>query len=188
MAGPKEERILEAAYELFDKNGFHQTKISDIAKASGIGKGTVYEYFSSKEEILEKVIWHMFSQYEEKLRANIDKAEGALSKVRAFLETDAGIFKEKAGFLEMLQGAKALESLDKKELARNTVVRSYLILRDVIANGVASGELIDDDVDAITMMIHGSFHYTLMAIRMIENGEERLNSSIDFIIRRIRNG
>lgn len=48
----KKEQILIAAMQVFAKKGFTKTTISDIANAVGIGKGTVYEYFSNKEEII----------------------------------------------------------------------------------------------------------------------------------------
>ncbi len=54
----KEERILDAAAELIGENcsAMHTLKVADIAHHAGVGKGTVYEYFSSKEEILQKAI------------------------------------------------------------------------------------------------------------------------------------
>ncbi len=45
-------QILNAAVELFDQQGYSNTKISDISAKAGISKGLVYHYFSSKEEIL----------------------------------------------------------------------------------------------------------------------------------------
>jgi AcrR family transcriptional regulator len=44
--------IMEVAFTLFGERGYENTSISSLAKAAGIGKGTVYSYFSSKSEIL----------------------------------------------------------------------------------------------------------------------------------------
>lgn len=44
--------ILAAAVELFGKNGFEKTSISQLAKTAGVGKGTVYSYFRTKQDIL----------------------------------------------------------------------------------------------------------------------------------------
>lgn len=52
MDKTKDILILEAAINQFKTKGFAAVRIADIAKEAGIGKGTVYEYFSSKEEIL----------------------------------------------------------------------------------------------------------------------------------------
>ncbi|NRA38156.1 MAG: TetR/AcrR family transcriptional regulator, partial [Planctomycetes bacterium] len=48
----KQQAIIEAASDIFCDNGFARTRIEDIAKAANVGKGTVYEYFASKEQLL----------------------------------------------------------------------------------------------------------------------------------------
>lgn len=55
---PKEIKILDAAAALIAENSaaVGSLKVADIALRAGIGKGTVYEYFSSKEEILREAI------------------------------------------------------------------------------------------------------------------------------------
>jgi len=55
----KRTQIINAAIEVFAKQGLDKGKIADIAKVAGIGKGTVYEYFKSKDEIF-KAIEEMF--------------------------------------------------------------------------------------------------------------------------------
>lgn len=48
--------ILETALRLFADDGFHSTSISKIAKGAGISKGLMYNYFSSKEELLRDIV------------------------------------------------------------------------------------------------------------------------------------
>ena len=48
----KRQRILNAATQLFSQNGYANTRIIDIANAAEVAKGTVYEYFSSKDELV----------------------------------------------------------------------------------------------------------------------------------------
>ncbi len=47
----KKEKILRAVLELFLENGTANLKVSEIAAKADVGKGTVYEYFSSKEDM-----------------------------------------------------------------------------------------------------------------------------------------
>jgi AcrR family transcriptional regulator len=47
--------ILDNSLKLFANKGFHGTSISDIAKAAGISKGLAYNYFESKEKILNAI-------------------------------------------------------------------------------------------------------------------------------------
>ena len=48
-------RILKDASLYFARNGFGDTKIGDLAKHIGIGQGTIYLYFKSKEELFEEI-------------------------------------------------------------------------------------------------------------------------------------
>jgi AcrR family transcriptional regulator len=58
MSGKREQNkrrtkvaILEAAVQLFSEKGYERTSITDLARAAGIGKGTVYTYFHKKNDI-----------------------------------------------------------------------------------------------------------------------------------------
>jgi AcrR family transcriptional regulator len=52
----KTKLIMNTALQLFANNGFDTTSISEIAKSANISKGLMYNYFSSKEELLEKIM------------------------------------------------------------------------------------------------------------------------------------
>jgi TetR/AcrR family fatty acid metabolism transcriptional regulator len=51
----KREQIVQAAIKVFAEKGLEKGKIADIAREAGIGKGTVYEYFSSKEDLFSAI-------------------------------------------------------------------------------------------------------------------------------------
>jgi len=50
------EKLLSSALTLFSKQGFHETSVSQIAKAAAVSKGLTYNYFKSKEELLLAII------------------------------------------------------------------------------------------------------------------------------------
>ena len=50
----KRKDILISARALFKEKGFHNTKMEEIALKAGVGKGTLYEYFTSKQEIFDE--------------------------------------------------------------------------------------------------------------------------------------
>ena len=52
----KRELILDTALELFAEKGFHTTSIEQIAKKAGISKGLTYNYFESKNAILDAIL------------------------------------------------------------------------------------------------------------------------------------
>lgn len=55
----KETAILEAAAAVVAERGFRTTRVADVAERAGIGKGTVYEYFRSKEDLFLRLFdWY----------------------------------------------------------------------------------------------------------------------------------
>ena len=59
------EKILNVALELFAKKGYHATSISQIALKAKISKGLMYNYFASKERLLDEIIQHGFNSLAE---------------------------------------------------------------------------------------------------------------------------
>ena len=49
-------KIMEAAFKLIAKNGYEATSIASIAKEAGVSKGLLYNYFSSKEELVKALV------------------------------------------------------------------------------------------------------------------------------------
>ncbi|QRN86791.1 TetR/AcrR family transcriptional regulator [Clostridia bacterium] len=56
-------KILEGAFECFSTSDFHDVKMIEIARQAGVGKGTVYEYFESKEELYYQLFNFMLETY-----------------------------------------------------------------------------------------------------------------------------
>lgn len=68
----KKQLIMETALELFSKNGFHATSMSQIAKKAGISKGLAYNYFQSKNEILADILETSSNEIYENIDINHD--------------------------------------------------------------------------------------------------------------------
>ncbi|MCG7405965.1 TetR/AcrR family transcriptional regulator [Paenibacillus sp. ACRRX] len=56
-------QLLEAAFELFANHGIEKTSLAMIANEVGITKPSIYYHFSSKEELVQRVFDHIFSDY-----------------------------------------------------------------------------------------------------------------------------
>ena len=56
--------IIDAAEHLFYSVGYDETSVSDIVKAVGVAQGTFYNYFASKEAVLEALVQrHVYKIY-----------------------------------------------------------------------------------------------------------------------------
>lgn len=75
--------ILQAAKELFYEKGYQNTTVDEIAERAEHGKGTIYLYFSGKDELYVSTIEEGYQELEEKLLAAIKRKRGVEQKIRA---------------------------------------------------------------------------------------------------------
>ncbi|MBS3817927.1 TetR/AcrR family transcriptional regulator [bacterium] len=69
----REERIFTAAIQLFNRKGFSQTTMKDIAQMSRLGVGTLYNYFPSKNDLLLEIMEKKLDQMENESQNFIEK-------------------------------------------------------------------------------------------------------------------
>jgi AcrR family transcriptional regulator len=82
----RRDQILNAAREVISESGYEQSSVDQIAKRAGLSRSTVYEYFSSKEEILKGSFAAHREQLAEELARRINRASGLEEQLAAFFE------------------------------------------------------------------------------------------------------
>jgi AcrR family transcriptional regulator len=63
----KQLNVIQAAIPIFAKNGFYNTKMSDIAVDADVGKGSLYEYFDNKDDLFFKTFELWFQLFQEQI-------------------------------------------------------------------------------------------------------------------------
>ena len=101
--GDKRNRILQAAIEVFSRKGFFNSKVSEIARASGVADGTIYLYFKNKDDLLISLFEEKMVEIVVDVRKKIEAGETALDKMRIFIENHMGLLECEAGLIEVLQ-------------------------------------------------------------------------------------
>lgn len=90
-----QEAILDAAQVLFSDHGYDAVKMADIARDAGVAKGTLYNYFTSKEAVFGALMDRSRAEIIETVRQATTNV-GAADKPRAFLESFFGCLEEGA--------------------------------------------------------------------------------------------
>ncbi|MCJ7555128.1 MAG: TetR/AcrR family transcriptional regulator, partial [Ignavibacteriaceae bacterium] len=67
----KREQILEVAANLFSSKNYHEVMMDDVARLTNIAKGTVYNYFESKEELYFTIMSSKLNNLDTSLREKI---------------------------------------------------------------------------------------------------------------------
>jgi AcrR family transcriptional regulator len=82
----RRDQIVAAARDVIGENGYEQSSVDQIAKRAGLSRSTVYEYFSSKEEILKGSFAAHREELAETLDRSIQRARGIEAQLAAFFE------------------------------------------------------------------------------------------------------
>lgn len=138
----KRDIILNAMQELMNKTNAQAISVSDIAKQAGIGKGSIYYYFKSKEDILEAVIERSYSNAIEKAKELVESSDlDALTKMEVIFRTCREsslelLRQESNNYFELQQSA-----LMHQQYIRIMVKNLKPILADIIRQGNDEGTM-----------------------------------------------
>ena len=95
-------QILRGAIDVFARSGVDSARMADVAQAAGMGKGTLYEYFRSKDEIFVAAFEHFQEQLD---RAIGKKLIGCLTpedKLRGMVTATFGLFQSEQSFVQIM--------------------------------------------------------------------------------------
>lgn len=155
MARPKAKRelILKSAAEVFAAKGFHDASINEIALRANIGKGTVYEYFSSKNELFLEVIRFTASYYLMMLKLELNEQRGFLDQTVAFLSVHSRIVEENCkntgAFLATRDSLSAASENGQEIMEILNGIRNDTIdiITSILQTGVTEGLITYPDLD-----------------------------------------
>ncbi|MDX2128721.1 MAG: TetR/AcrR family transcriptional regulator [Chloroherpetonaceae bacterium] len=152
----KQKLIVEASVQVFSTKGFHEAKMQDIADAAGVGKGTLYEYFSTKEELFLAVYDSWIDEYENEMTEAATSSSIALSQADAMIDKTVEFYEKHAQHAAILLEfwAHALRSQNPLFLERIRSMKSRLALLGgkVTEKLVKEGAFVEMDVASFTKL------------------------------------
>lgn len=117
----KRDAILDAARAVFSREGYAATSVDDVAAEAGIGKGTVYLYFKSKEELYLAALERDIRALAAKAREEMESVPAFREKIEAFLRVRLDYCKAHEDFLRIYlseNGSMCVNTSISKELRR----------------------------------------------------------------------
>jgi TetR/AcrR family fatty acid metabolism transcriptional regulator len=136
----KKREIIGSAMEVFAGQGINNFKMINIAKQAKIGKGTIYEYFTSKDDLIAACFGQFLEEYESFFSRKIEEISDPADKIRAFIDLSFDFFAQKKEILRVVfdfWSVLVLESRDKS--IRNGFYESYLEFMNHIASILNEG-------------------------------------------------
>ena len=142
VSAERKKQILDSAMIVFSRKGFHQARMDDIVKQSGLSKGTIYWYFSSKDVIITQILDNLFERELASL-GELQNEEGSASdRLLKFMRIS---FNDLLQMLEHMPLTYEFYAFAlREETVRNALkkyFRSYVeLLIPIIQQGIDFGE------------------------------------------------
>ncbi len=163
----KRRDIAIACTELLLEKGMKNLTITEIAKTAGIGKGTIYDYFSNKEEIVFEIIRNFIEKHHHNLLNQSDKKTSTKQKVLylfdVFLseympyEKHLDVFRE---YLSVTLSSKCSPMIEFNRECSNFIRNT---LEDIIEEGINKGEINEVSRNLIDGIMRAERGYMVIA-------------------------
>ncbi len=151
----RKEQIIQAAINVFNRLGFHNARMDDIVKESGLSKGAIYWYFKSKEDLIIAILDRIFGAEFKQIEALNDPAVPASTCLVNFMEFFITDIHRVQHLMPIVYEFYALAFRNK--LVR-TVMQRYLfafvnLVEPIIQRGMDAGEFVKGDARQISLAL-----------------------------------
>jgi len=159
----KREQILFAAISVFAKNGINNSTIRDIALSADVGKGTIYEYFKNKNEIISQAYRYFMSMFDTGIEDIVLNSSSGKDKLKMITDFIIGfIDNDKNDMMNLIFDfwAESIRTKTSKNIIYKEMRHFYgsyrALVRDLILEGKEDGSFRDDiDHDSLASLFVG---------------------------------
>ena len=150
----KRELITEAAIQVFSRKGYHHSKMEEIAMEAGIGKGTIYEYFPGKLQLLQDIMEQSYRLYDHTL--DLTLAESTLEdKLEALIRGHLQFCQDNKDLTRILFLDTEIIDEELRQWAWQKKVQKEQYLQEMFAEAIRRGEIKPMDDRLLTIVIGG---------------------------------
>lgn len=156
-------KIMEALKSLLQEKSFDAITTAEISRVAGANEALIYRYFKDKRGLLHKVLAEYTLEHLLQIQSGVNKAQGALNKLKALMRGTITFHKRNRLFSQIL----LLEVRNYPgyfESDAYDLVKQYAsLIDDIIEDGMRTGE-IRDDIPLVCMkdVIVGSIEHACL--------------------------
>jgi AcrR family transcriptional regulator len=152
----RQKQILNASMRVFSKYGYQGTDVEKIANLAGLGKGTVYRYFKSKENLFLSTLEWGLNSLKENIFSSIAKVDDYMDKLKLALATHFKFFEKHRDFFRLLVQERAWAEMKSARCTlreRDLSVINHL--KDILSEGMRKGYLKKADPSSCAYALWG---------------------------------
>ena len=171
----KRKKIAQSTCDLFLEKGYSNITISELAQTAGIGKGTIYEYFENKEDIIFELMASLQEEYDEKLHKKLNESisskEKVLSLFDIFLSSNMKADTQRKIYREFLSIYIHNKTDAMKQYNENMMNKYKIILEGIFEEAISKNE-----ISEMSLLLIPSIFATLQGFFIMD--EDRENSNL----------
>ena len=188
----KRERILEAAANLFSQKSYHEVMMEDVAKLTSVAKGTVYNYFSSKEDLYFSIMSLRMDNLIRSLKQQIKVELNSIDSLRSFIVHLYMFMMRYQNFFLMYRKESLNSENDFCVELRDLDHQLKTILSGIIDNGSSENVFRNIDKDFAVTSIMGTIYGTIQRNieTQIDESEKKIERErlFEFILHALYSG
>lgn len=175
----KRRAILDVAAKLFATRAFHEVRLDDVAQQARIGKGTVYIYFKSKDDLFASLIHEGFGTLVEKVQALLkeERKQPAIARIETVVRELAQFAKAYPHFFQLMRDHAEGQKHAVRDIRKNREQLGKLIAA-LIRQGIEAGELDDPNPD-----LTGQFFPACVRSAIVYGGDIAVDQIVEHVMR-----
>ncbi|MGH2393501.1 MAG: TetR/AcrR family transcriptional regulator [Candidatus Limnocylindria bacterium] len=153
----KPQQIIDAAIRVFARNGYYNSRVSDIAREAGIASGTIYLYFKTKDDILVTLFREKMAEWVAQVRRRIADEPDAVAKIRRLVALHFTVLEGDPHLAEVVQVELRQGHKFFRGASAHEVSAYFDLIGDVLHQGIAAGQFRPDlPVKMATKVLFGA--------------------------------
>lgn len=150
----KYERILDALQELLENHKLQSISVSEIAETAGIGKGSIYYYFPSKDAILEALVERSYEKPLQTAKALAERTEiSAFIRMAMIFEACRNSSSEFIKSENNKNSGTQEKSFLHQKYINHIITELKPVLAEIIRQGIKAGQICFSDPDALAEIV-----------------------------------
>lgn len=152
-------QIVEAAVAVFSRLGFQRARMEDVARESGLSKGTLYLYYESKDELIGALLESVFDRGMRDLKSALASEGSAGERLRKLGELVSGEMEKLYILLPVWFEFYAMAARDEgvRRFMKGYFEEYREILAEIVRDGIQRGEFRRVDAEEVTVTLVSLF-------------------------------
>lgn len=152
----KKNNMIKIAAKLFSQKSFHDVTMDEIAEKVGVAKGTIYLYFSSKDNLYLEILEHTFDSIESLLEKEVNTDFLAPDKLKKVLAIVINFYRENIDVLKILSRDETHLIQEHHDLTEKWRLRRIELYEKIIEKGIKEGSFKTRNTELAALILYGA--------------------------------